>query len=316
MMPLREELLNNPAIRKVSFAAATPSANMSWGSNFAYNNASEDAYFQANMKYADEQYLDLYDIKLAAGRAYTDGDSAAVLINETLRHKLGITSPAEAIGKNLRIGIDNKFNIIGVVSDFNQNRLQQPIDPTIMFPNPNIYHFLSAKIDLSKKQEALSHLEKVWGMAYPDDVFNYGFLDETISNFYQDEARQNKLFRIFSFIAIFIGCLGLYGLISFMAAQRTKEIGIRKVLGASVFNITYLFSKEFIKLVLIAFVIAVPIAYYLMTLWLQDFTYRISLGYEPFLLAGFATLLIALVTMSTQAIKAAMANPVVSLKSE
>ncbi|GAA4436413.1 ABC transporter permease [Pontibacter saemangeumensis] len=316
MLPLREEMLSNAAIRKVSLAAAPPSANMTWGSNFTYNNSSEDANFQANMKYSDEKYLDLYDIKLAAGRAYSDNDSAVVLINETMRHKLGIASPAEAIGKTLKIGRDKKVSIIGVVSDFHQHPLQQPIDPTIMMTNPDTYYFLSAKIDLSKKQEALSHLEKVWGMAYPDDVFNYEFLDETIADFYQEEARQNKLFKIFSFIAIFIGCLGLYGLIAFMAAQRTKEVGIRKVLGASIFNITYLFSKEFIKLVLVAFVIAVPIAYYLMTLWLQDFTYRISLSYEPFLLAGFATLLIALVTMSTQAVKAAMANPVVSLKSE
>ena len=169
---------------------------------------------------------------------------------------------------------------------------------------------------MSQKQEALTHLEKMWLKAYPDDVFNYEFLDETIANFYRDEARQSKLFKIFSFIAIFIGCLGLYGLVAFMAAQRTKEVGIRKVLGASIFSITLLFSKEFIKLVLIAFLLAVPIAYYLMNQWLQDFTYRITLGYEAFIVAGILTLIIALLTMSTQAVKAAMANPVISLKSE
>ncbi|MBF9254323.1 ABC transporter permease [Pontibacter sp. 172403-2] len=317
MMPLREELLRDPAVRKVSFATAPPSSNMTHGSSFSFNNSSENENFQANMKFADEYYLDLYNIKLLAGRNYSNSDSAALLINETMRRKLGIVSAADAIGKTIAVGPGSfKAPIVGVVEDFHQNPLQQPIDPTIMFTSPKDYRFLSAKIDMSRKQEAINHLEKVWNMAYPDDVFNYEFLDQTIADFYKDEARQNKLFKIFSFIAIFIGCLGLYGLVAFMAAQRTKEVGIRKVMGASVFNITVLFSKEFIKLVLVAFVIAAPIAYYLMTLWLQDFTYRISLDYWPFILAGLATLLIALLTMSAKAIQAALVNPVSSLKTE
>lgn len=269
------------------------------------------------MKYADESYLDLYNIKLAAGRAYTKSDSAAVLINETMRRKLGIESAADAIGKMIILGGGElKTSIVGVVEDFHQNSLHEPINPSILLSNLENYLFLSAKIDMSQKQEALNHLEKVWGMAYTDDVFNYEFLDETIANFYRDEARQNKLFKVFSFIAIFIGCLGLYGLVAFMAAQRTKEVGIRKVLGASIFHIAGLFSKEFVKLVLIAFVLAAPVAYYIISLWLEDFTYRISINVWPFVLAGIATLLIALFTMSAKAIQAALANPVFSLKSE
>ncbi|WP_347156919.1 ABC transporter permease [Pontibacter chitinilyticus] len=317
MMPLREELLRDPAIRNVSLAAAPPSAQMTWGSNFAFDNASEDVNFQSNMKYADENYLDLYNIKLAAGRAYTRSDSAVVLINETMRRKLGLKTAADAVGKSLSLwGGGLKTTVIGVVEDFHQNPLQQPIDPTIIMTSPEQYMFLSAKIDLSHKQEAINQLEKVWNMAYPDDVFSYEFLDQTIADFYKDEARQSKLFQVFSFIAIFIGCLGLYGLVAFMAAQRTKEVGIRKVMGASIFNITVLFSKEFVKLVLIAFVVAAPIAYYIISLWLEDFTYRIHIDYWPFILAGVATLLIALITMSTKAIQAAIANPVASLKTE
>ncbi|WP_162054828.1 ABC transporter permease [Pontibacter pamirensis] len=317
LIPLREELLSNPAVRQVSFAGTPPSGNFTFGSNFSFNNSSEDASFGANMKYADGSYLDLYDIQLAEGRAYTNSDSAAVLINETMRRKLGIESAADAIGKTITLGGGAfKAPIVGVVEDFHQNSLHVPIDPSILLANPEHYLFLSAKIDMNQKQEALSHLEKVWGMAYPDDVFNYEFLDETIADFYRDEARQNKLFKVFSFIAIFIGCLGLYGLVAFMAAQRTKEVGIRKVMGASIFNIAVLFSKEFIKLVLIAFVLAAPIAYYIISLWLEDFTYRVSIGYWPFVLAGIATLLIALLTMSTKAVQAALANPVISLKSE
>ncbi|WP_299821329.1 ABC transporter permease [uncultured Pontibacter sp.] len=316
LMALQQELQNNPAIRKISFAGAPPSANMTWGSNFAYNNSGEDAPFDANMKFADADYLDLYDIKLAAGRGYSNSDSAVVLINETMRRKLGIESPADALGKTITLNGSYKASIVGVVEDYHQNPLHMPIDPTIMVTNPDTYHFLSAKIDMSQKQEALQHLEKVWNQAYPDDVFSYEFLDETIEKFYSAEARQNTLFKVFSFIAILIGCLGLYGLVAFMAAQRTKEVGIRKVMGASVFNIAVLFSKEFVKLVLIAFVLAAPIAYYVINLWLEDYTYRITISYWPFLFAGLITLVIALITMSTQAVKAALANPVLSLKSE
>lgn len=233
-----------------------------------------------------------------------------------MRRKLGIKTAQDAIGMKLALGNRPAQPIVGVVKDFHQNSLHAAIDPTILTTNSKAYFYMAAKIDMSHKQEAINHLEHVWNMAYPDDVFNYEFLDDSIARVYKNEARQSKLFQAFSFIAIFIGCLGLYGLVAFMAAQRTKEVGIRKVLGASVFNITVLFSKEFVKLVLIAFVVAVPIAYYFMHLWLQNYTYRISINYWPFILAGVATLLIALLTMSAKAIQAALANPVVSLKSE
>ncbi|MBC5991324.1 ABC transporter permease [Pontibacter cellulosilyticus] len=317
LMPLRQELANHPAVRKVSLSSAPPSANITFTGNFKFDNSSEDVPFHANYKIADENYIDLYDMKLLAGRNYKESDSVAYVINETMRRKLGIESPSEAINKTIALGNGEvKGYIIGVVEDFHQNPLRDPIDPSILLANPNNYWFLSAKIDMNNKQEALQHLEKVYNKAYPDDVFDYEFLDESIARFYQDEARQNKLFKIFSIIAIFIGCLGLYGLVAFMAAQRTKEVGIRKVLGATMFNITVLFSKEFVKLVLIAFILAVPIAYYLMNKWLQDFTYRITLDYWPFILAGVVTLIIAIITMSSQAIKASLTNPVVSLKSE
>jgi len=319
MQPLRQELLNNPAIRAISFASDAPASGSIQLSNFFFNNATEGEAYQTQKKFADAHYYDLFNMKFLAGHTYTDGDSLKhMIINDTMRRKLGLKSPGDAIGKKISIGGGDELAgpIVGVVADFHQASLQQPIEPLIMTRNPSDYTTLSVKISLNQKQEALKHLEKVWNMAYPDDVFNYEFLDESIAQFYEDEARQNTLFKIFSFIAIFIGCLGLYGLVAFMAVQRTKEVGIRKVMGASVFNITVLFSKEFIKLVLIAFVVAVPIAYYLMHLWLQNYTYRISINYWPFILAGLATLLIALLTMSSKAIQAALANPVVSLKSE
>ncbi|MBC5773151.1 ABC transporter permease [Pontibacter sp. KCTC 32443] len=317
LMVYRQELLSNPAIQNVSFALSSPSSTFTSQTSFRFNNGSENMPFQSNTKYTDEHYFDLFDIKFVAGRSYTKSDSIQeYVINETMRRKLGIKSAQDAIGMKIGLGSNPQLPIVGVVEDFHQSSLHQPIAPSIMTTLSNGYFHLAAKVDLNNTEAAIKHLEKTWYKAYPDDVFNYEFLDETFARFYSAEIRQNTLFKVFAGIAILIGCLGLYGLVAFMAAQRTKEVGIRKVMGASIFSITLLFSKEFIKLVLVAFVIAVPIAYYLMNSWLQDFTYRITLNHTPFLLAGFATLVIALLTMSTQAIKAAMANPVISLKSE
>jgi putative ABC transport system permease protein len=322
LIALRQEILNNPAIRGVTFGMSPPAADIFNLSNFSFDNAKETAPFQATLKIADEHYLDMFDIKLIAGRNYQDhaiaGDTIIrLLINETMRRKLGLKNPEDALGKSVTMsGGRTRGTIIGVVEDFHQASLRDPISPAFLLPYPDSYFFVMAKVDMRKSKEALQHLEEVWYKAYPDAVFNHTFLDEMLYRFYRDEARQSTLFKVFSFIAIFIGCLGLYGLIAFMAAQRTKEIGIRKVMGASVFQITVLFSKEFVKLVLIAFVLAAPIAWFIMNHWLQDFTYRISIGYLPFLMAGAATLLIALITMSAEAIRAAMANPVQSLKAE
>ncbi|GHA60965.1 FtsX-like permease family protein [Pontibacter akesuensis] len=318
IQPLRQELLNNPAIREISFASDAPSSmNNSYG-NFYFNHAANDVDFQIQKKFVDMHFFELFDMKFLAGGKYTISDSIHyMVINDTLRRRLGLESPEEAIGKNISLGGGEISGpIAGVVSDFHQGPLQIEIEPLLLTANPGDYTTLSAKIDMGQKQEALKHLEQVWETVYPADVFSYEFLDESIAAFYDEEARQNTLFKIFSIIAIFIGCLGLYGLVAFMAAQRTKEVGIRKVMGASVANIAILFSKEFINLVLIAFVLAVPVSYYLMDLWLQDYTYRIAIEYWPFILAGVATLLIALITMSAKAIQAALANPVLSLKSD
>lgn len=320
--PLRDEILKNPALSGVTFGSAPPSSEITRLSSFRYENPQNVIPFQANVKAADEHYLELFAIKLIAGRLYRSDDFAKdsviqILINETMRRKLGIKHPEEALGKSLYLnGGKQKTTIVGVIEDFHQNSLRFPIDPAIFYPSEGSYSFMMAKVNMRQSEEALTHLQQVWEKAYPDVVFHYEFMDDALKRFYRDEARQSTLFKVFSVIAIFIGCLGLYGLIAFMATQRTKEIGIRKVMGASVFQITILFSKEFVKLVLIAFVLAAPIAWYLMSQWLQDFTYRIGIGYVPFLMAGAATLLIALITMSTQAVRAAIANPVYSLKAE
>ncbi|MDX5347384.1 MAG: FtsX-like permease family protein, partial [Hymenobacteraceae bacterium] len=242
-----------------------------------------------------------------------------VVINETLRRQLGLKNPEEALGKKMRLGSNTYGKVVGVAKDFHQNSLREKIGPVAIMnmgdASSNIL-FLATKINLAQTQGVIKGLEQVWQKAYPDYIFEYHVMDEVIDEFYQSEQRRNTLFQIFSGISIFIACLGLYGLVAFMAAQRTKEVGIRKVLGASVWDIVYLFSKEFMLLVGIAFLVASPLAFYLMQKWLQDFVYRISIGYDAFLIAGLITVSIALLTIAFQAVKAALRNPVYSLKTE
>ncbi|MFT2010831.1 ABC transporter permease [Pontibacter sp. 13R65] len=316
LMAYKAELTNKPFIKGVSFTLTPPASYITAETGFRFNGSAENMPFRSHTKYADEHYFELFGISFVAGRNFVKSDTIReFVINETMRRKLNFKDPDEALGSKLSLS-GKEGPIVGVVRDFHQSSLHSTIEPAIITSHRDSYFNMAAKIDMSQPEVAIRHLEKVWSKAYPDDVFNYEFYDETFARFYQEETRQQALFKVFSFIAILIGCLGLYGLISFMSAQRTKEIGVRKVLGASVFDIAFLFSKEFVKLVLLAFLIAAPIAYYLMHKWLEDFTYRIEINYGAFLVAGITTLLVALITMSSKAIQAAMADPVQSLKAE
>jgi putative ABC transport system permease protein len=202
------------------------------------------------------------------------------------------------------------------VRDFNSYSLREPMAPVVLSTWNDVYQTINIKIKPGAEKSVLPFIEKVWTSTYPDYVYSYQFLDETIKNFYKQEAQLSQLYKIFAGIAIFISCLGLYGLVSFMAVRRTKEVGIRKVLGASARNIVYLLSKEFTLLIIVAFVISAPIAYYIMHQWLQNYTYRIPLSAPIFLLAIVSSIVIAWITVAHRAIKAAMANPVNSLRTE
>jgi putative ABC transport system permease protein len=203
----------------------------------------------------------------------------------------------------------------GVVQDFNTTSLHQQVEPVLMLVL-NRYWQAGVKIDLRNAKSALAAMEEAWNTVYPEYVFDYTFLDESIANFYESEQNTARLMNIFTLIAIIIGCMGLFGLVSNMAAQRTKEIGIRKVLGATVSHVLALLSKDFLKLVLLANIFAWPVAWYAMKSWLQDFAYRIDIGWWIFALSGGLALAIALLTVSYQAIRAALANPVEALRYE
>jgi putative ABC transport system permease protein len=228
---------------------------------------------------------------------------------------LGIRDPDKAIGKMINVNGKNA-PIVGVVKDFHVNSLRDPIGPVVMTTIKNSYGLANIQIDMHKAKTVIADLQKRWNKDYPDFIFEYGFVDQAIANYYKQENQLSVLFKIFSGISIFISCLGLYGLISFMAVQRKKEIGIRKVLGAPVRDIVVMLSKEFTILIAIAFVIAAPIAWYFMHQWLQQYTFRISIGAWFFILTIASALSIAWLTVGYTAIKAAMTNPGESLRSE
>lgn len=316
---LRDQLLSQPGIKNVSYSFASPSDDNGWGSDFKYNNAPKQTNFSAQLKWADAEYFNLYKLQFVAGVPYSQGDTIhGYVVNETLVKKLGIRDPREAIGKYIKLWDDKKkyAPITGVVKDFNIGSLKNPIQPVLMSSWKNVYQKINIKVQPQNITQTLASIEKLWNSTFPDGMYEYQFLDEKIASFYKSEDQLSQLYKIFAGIAIFISCLGLYGLVSFMAVQRTKEVGIRKTLGASVSSIVYLFSKEFTLLIIIAFAISAPIGWYFMNKWLQDFTYHIPLGPGIFMLAIIASVAIAWVTVGYKAIMAALANPVKSLRSE
>ncbi len=314
---LRNELLRVPGITAVTFASDPPSSANKWRSNFAFTNLSKDEDFQVSMKMADGDYIKTFGIKLLAGATYSATDTLnKFIVNETLLKKLGVRNPASVIGKQLRIGGGEPASIVGVVQDFHTNSAREGVQPLVLTPFHRYYFGGSVKMRVANLPQTVDRIKAVYAKLFPEAAFSGRFYEESLQNYYKAEQQMGLIYRVFAGLTIFIACLGLFGLAAFSAEQRTKEIGVRKVLGASVASIVTLLSKDFLKLVCIAFVIAVPIAWYAMNRWLQDFAYRIDIAWWVFALAGIIALLIALVTVSFQAIKAALANPVKSLRSE
>jgi len=315
---LRDQLKSNPNIEEISFSFASPSSESNWNSDFKFDHASKTTNFSANLKWADADYFRTYNLKFVAGRPYHPNDTVSeFVVNETLLNKLGIRNPEDAIGKEINFWDGNKVaNIVGVIRDFNSYSLRRPMAAVVLSTWKDVYQTLNIKIKPGFENKVLPVVEKLWNDAFPAYVYQYEFLDETIKNFYRQESQLSSLYKIFAGIALFISCLGLYGLVSFMAVRRTKEMGIRKVLGASPGNIVYLLSREFTLLIFIAFVISGPIAYYIMHKWLQNYTYRIPIGASMFLIAVVSSVVIAWITVGQRAIRAARVNPVKSLRME
>lgn len=312
----KEKLLELPGVQAVSFNIDAPSSENGWFSNFAYDHR-PDEKFQVGLKFADEDYFKTFGIRFLAGHAYAKSDTAKeIVINETLLHSLNVKDPQEAVGKEIRVGGNSWKTISGVVKDFKTNSLREAIKPTILLEGQKYYGITAVKLHSQNIPKTKAKIESLWNDYFPEYAYTSSFMDENIAKFYQQEDQLAVLYKTFAAIAIFISCLGLYGLVSFMAVQKTKEIGVRKVLGASVKNIVYLFSKEFTILILVASFIAVPVAWYVMNHWLENFTFRIKMNAWIFIIAVLISVFIAWIAVGFKSIKAALANPVKSLRSE
>jgi ABC-type antimicrobial peptide transport system permease subunit len=316
---IKEQLLSVTGVQAVSFSSNTPieDDDNTW-SKFKFDHAIKETDFQAILQFADNDYAPTYKLPLIAGRNLHPSDMVReFVVNESLVKNLGIENPEDILNKDISLWDDRmKGPIVGVLKDFNDRSFRSHIAPLIITTDVDMYNQAGIKLATKDISSTLQSVKKIFEHTFPDFVFEYKFLDDKIDSFYKQEDQLSQLYKIFAALAIFLSCLGLYGLASFMAAQRTKEVGIRKILGATTGNIIYLFSKEFIILIAIAFAIAAPIAWYYMHQWLQDYAYRIHISGWLFVAGGLVTIMIALATISFRAIKAATANPVKSLRTE
>ncbi|TMI82673.1 MAG: FtsX-like permease family protein [Bacteroidetes bacterium] len=263
----------------------------------------------------DYDYIKTMGMKIVEGRNFsTDmaSDSSVTIINKTMAEKLGLKDP---LGQRIVNGWET-WTVVGMIDDFNFESMKQDVGALCLVLGNNTSTIVAVKIKTTNTKSVLSYISTVWKDFAPDQPIRYTFLDESFANMYADVQHTGTIFTSFAALAIIIACLGLFALSAFMAEQRNKEIGIRKVLGASVSGITTMLSKDFVKLVIISIVLASPIAYWAMTKWLQDFAYRIPISWWMIAVAGLTAIVIALITISFQSIKAAVANPVKSLRTE
>lgn len=315
LQTLRNRFSQVPGVESVTFCFAPPTSGMNATSTFRFGSRPDNESWGVNVKPADHQYITTYGLTLVAGRNLSESDTTnGYVINETFARKIGQKIP-DIVGQNLEVW-GTAAPIVGVVKDFNNQSLRQEINPLAIFSNREFERTANIRVNTADLPGTIAGIEKIWNETFPEHLFEQAFLDERIAKLYKGESLMLQTIRLFSFIAIFIGCLGLYGLVSFMAAQKTKEIGVRKVLGASVTQILGLFGKEFGKLILIAFFVAAPLAWWGMSKWLEEYTYRIPIGWSVFALAIGVTSAIAALTVGWQSFRAATANPTNSLKTE
>ncbi len=316
-----EKIKQIPEVSMVSLSTSPPSSVSSWSGTIKYKDGKKEIETDVQFKYGDTSFMKLYKMDLLAGTGLTPADTvSSFVINETYARLLGFKNPKEAIGKILIWDV-KPVPIAGVVKDFHTRSLHEQIKPTAIGTWVNASHTFNVALypqngQTGTWQSAIKKMEKSWKELYPENDFEYQFLDESIAKFYTSEKNISRLLNWATGLAIFISCLGLLGLVIFITNQRTKEIGIRKVIGASVTQIVTLLSKDFLKLVLIGFIIAIPIAWWGTHTWLENFAFKTNMSWWIFILSGGLMIMIALITLGIQTIRSAMANPVKSLRSE
>jgi putative ABC transport system permease protein len=320
----RQELTRQPNIVDAAISSGIPTKG-TFGDDYDPEPAGDDKPLMTSLGLSsfmiDDDFIPTLKMKVLQGRAFSRdfSDSASVILNETAAKMIGWKNP---IGKYLAYpGNDQRFKVIGVVKDFNVASLRESVEPFALFNTASKTYglkasYISVRFRPGNIAEHLRELEKTWKSFAPDTPFDYSFLDEDFDALYRAEQRMGKIFTIFTTLSIFVACLGLFGLSVFTAERRKKEIGVRKVLGASVQSIVTLLSTNFLRLVLLSTLIAFPVAWWSMHKWLEEFAYRIPIHWSAFLISGLAALTIALCTIGFHAVRAAMANPVRSLRTE
>jgi putative ABC transport system permease protein len=323
----KNELQQSPGITSVSIGYGFPGDAVA-GDDIIVDRNGEHKSQSATQLMVDFDYIKTLGLEIVAGRDFskdmqTDKDHAFI-INETAVKQLGFGTPEKALGQKLWWNVWGAKNpdslkegqVIGVVKDFHYKSLYDRVETAVLQIFPDAYWKVAVKMKAANIGNTMGYIKKVWSKYSPEYPIEYKFLDDNFEQMYKAEDKLRSLLMIFTCIAIFVGCLGLFGLAAYTAERRRKEVGIRKVLGATTQGLVMLLSKDFIKLVVISLLVASPVAYYFMHRWLQDFAYRISIGWQVFAMAAIVAISIAFITVSFQAIKAAIANPVKSLRTE
>jgi ABC-type antimicrobial peptide transport system permease subunit len=327
---LKDKLASIPGVSSISFSLGAPVTDNNAFTSFNLKEKFDSEKKDVEVKAIDKNYLSTYNLQLAAGRWFDNNDEHnidasipdslkryALVLNETAVKALGFSSAQNALGKYVRFGINYiSAPVIGVVKDYNTASLHDAVKPVLMVEFPFFYYDAGIKLNNGYSAQTLAAIEKAWTSVYPQNLFESSFLDEHIASLYKNEKRTQQIFNLFTFLSIIINVLGLVGLLSFMVEQKTKEIGIRKVLGASIKDISFILSKDFLKLIIVAFFMAAPVAWILMNKWLQDFAYRTAISWWVFAVAVIAALVVTCIAVGFQTIKAAIANPVKSLRTE
>jgi len=317
LQPFKSELLKNSGVKSMTISTSVMGKEIYWTNSYKSLDHAELGASTVYRLGIDYDFIPQFEMKLLAGRNFSKDfktDEKAAILNERALAQMGFKDPQDAIGKKIASG--DTLTVIGVVQSFHHLGLQKPIDPQLITLRLNANQAFSLKLQTSDLQGTVANVRALWNRYFPKDPFNYYFLDDDFNTQYQSDQRFGQMFTLFASLAILIACFGLIGLSAYNILQRTKEVGIRKVLGASVQNVVFILSKDFLLLVVISFIIATPVSWLIMHHWLQDFAYRININWWVFGIAGMLALLIALSTIGYQAIKAAIANPVKSLRSE
>ncbi len=320
-------------VQQVSLSSSPPASDDTFETGYKLNSSADETRYNIQFKLADNDYMATYNLNLLHGRWFTDAEAEIMsknkfeageleirfffVLNETAAKTLGFNNPVEIIGQEIVTGMgDIAGPVVGVVEDFHTGSLHDKIVPCAIIGLPRFYFTAGVKTTFAQSKQVIEQLEQEFNALFPDQLFEYSFLDDKMKEFYEAEQQSFDLLKLFSALSIIISCLGLLGMISFIATQRTKEVGVRKVLGASVSNIVSLLTKDFILLVVIAFVFAAPISYYFMQNWLDNFAYKISIQLWFFIAAISISAMITLITIGFQALQSALSNPVDSLRDE